>query len=148
LDALRTEVARGRALRFPELPERVRATAHHSLLDWLGCAVAGSAEESAVLTRTALAPAPGPSAVIGSTLGAGWRDAIVLNGVLGHALDFDDMLPEFQGHPSAAVFPAVLAVGQELGCRVSDILGAYVAGVEIGVWIARRVMPEHYDAGW
>lgn len=148
LDALRTQVARSRALRFPELPDRVRATAYHSLLDWLGCAVAGSAEETTALARAALDPVAGTSAVIGSPARVGWRDAIVLNGVHGHALDFDDMLPEFQGHPSAAIFPALLVLGQERGSTVEEALAAYVAGVEIGVWVARQVMPEHYDAGW
>ena len=148
LEALRTEVARSRAMRFDSLPENARATAHHSLLDWLGCAVAGSREESAAQTAAALSPQSGPSSVIGSADRIGWRDAIMLNGVHGHALDFDDMLPEFQGHPSAAIFPALWVLGEERSSTITEILEAYVAGVEIGVWIARQVMPEHYDAGW
>jgi len=148
LTALRTEAARCRDMRFGELPNRTRTTAHHSLLDWLGCAVAGATEDASRLALEALAPDPGSHVVIGSRPVAGWRDAILLNGVHGHALDFDDMLPEIQGHPSAAVFPALFILGDDRGSTVAEVLEAYVAGVEIGAWVARRVMPEHYDVGW
>lgn len=148
IDSLRNAVERASALTFDELPERTQITAQHSLIDWLGCAVAGSVGTASTQVRGALASEKGFSPVIARVDRVGWRDAILINGVQGHELDFDDMLPAIQGHPAAAVFPALFVLGEKRGSSVAEIIASYVAGIEIGSWVASQLMPEHYDAGW
>ena len=61
----------------------------------------------------------------------------VVNGTLGHALDFDDVWADddgvvaWRGHPSVCVLPAVLAAGESEGCDGATALLAYIIGVEI-----------------
>jgi 2-methylcitrate dehydratase PrpD len=146
--ALTVAVERSRGATAQGLPRRAVESATLSLLDWLGCAVAGAATTDANRARRALGPGAGGCVVVGTGLRTGWRDAVVLNGIQGHVLDFDDMLPALSGHPSAAVLPALLTLGADRGATVADAAEALAAGVEVASWVARSVMPEHYDAGW
>lgn len=146
--ALVEAVERARGITAGTLSPRALDAASLSLPDWLGCAVAGGSTSEARQTLTALGPSAGDSAVIGTGLRTGWRDAVVLNGVHGHVLDFDDMLPALSAHPSAAVLPALVTLGADRGATVTDVIEALAAGVEIGTWVARHIMPDHYDAGW
>ncbi|EIY5142280.1 MmgE/PrpD family protein, partial [Klebsiella variicola] len=45
----------------------------------------------------------------------------LLLGYVGHALDFDDFHPDFRGHPSVVILPALLA----LASQRPDINGAH-----------------------
>jgi len=57
--------------------------------------------------------------------------AALANGMLCHALDFDDTHPESMSHTSTVVLPAALAVGQALGASGRDLLTALVVGTEV-----------------
>ena len=61
--------------------------------------------------------------------------AALANGTLGHALDYDDM--GGFGHPSVALLPTAIAIGEELGKSGRDILTAYVIGFEAAVHLNR-----------
>ncbi|MGP6173673.1 MmgE/PrpD family protein [Corynebacterium sp. A21] len=141
-------VERCRNLGRNDLSSRAVETARHSLLDWLGCAIAGANEPAAQRFLSVLDPATGDSPVIGTAQGLHWRDAMMVNAFNGHLLDFDDMLPSYSGHPSAVILPAVLGVGFDEGSSISEIITALVIGTEAGDWVARQVMPGHYDSGW
>src|SRR5690606_5280746 len=54
-----------------------------------------------------------------------------VNGVLCHALDFDDTHPDSVTHVSVAVTPAALAAGEAAGADGSTVLAALVAGNEV-----------------
>lgn len=133
---------------YGDLSSRAAATAHDSILDWLGCAVAGVRTDEARAYARALAPAGGAAPVVGAAEWLHWRDAIEFNALHGHILDFDDMLPAMSAHPSAAILPALLVEAADLGRDLSDVATALVVGTEIGVWVGARVLPRHYDAGW
>lgn len=149
LDAsLKELLERCRTLTIHDLGSRAVTTARHSLLDWLGCAVAGANEPAAQRFLQVLEPAAGNTPVIGTPRSMHWRDAVVVNAFNGHLLDFDDMLPSFSGHPSAVVVPALLTVGEQIGATLDDVLAALVVGTEVGDWVAGHVMPGHYDSGW
>ncbi|MGB7950459.1 MAG: MmgE/PrpD family protein, partial [Candidatus Binatia bacterium] len=57
-------------------------------------------------------------------------DAALANGVIAHALDYDDCGVKI-GHPSVLVFPALLSLGEHLGSSGKQILSAYILGLEI-----------------
>ena len=57
--------------------------------------------------------------------------AALVNGALVRMLDFDDYIPGAGSRPTAAVFPAVLALGEMHGSSGPALRAAFAAGVEI-----------------
>lgn len=130
-----------------DLPDDVAEIGRHCLLDWFGCALAGSREPLAELIRLELAT-PGASTVVGTDRTAPARDAALMNGAAGHALDFDDTHMLLSGHPTVPVLPAVLAVAEEHDLDGPTLLTAFVVGVEVECRIGALLAPGHYLAGW
>lgn len=130
-----------------DLPDEVTEVGRHCMLDWFGCALAGSREPLAELIRLELAT-PGASTVVGTGRTAPARDAALINGAAGHALDFDDTHMLLSGHPTVPVLPAVLAVAEERDLGGAALLTAFVVGVEVECRIGALLAPAHYLAGW
>lgn len=134
---------------YHHLPERVISRSRLALLDWLGCTLASALEPSSqILSHTMLAFAGSPQACI---LGASGKTdiltAALLNGHASHAVDFDDVHMGWVGHPSAPVWPAVLAVAEWRGHTLADVMTAYIVSVEVESRIGLAVMPTHYARG-
>src|SRR6266481_6227966 len=80
-----------------------------------------------------------------------WTPAVaaLLNGALGHSLDFDDTHADSSLHPSAPVVPAALAVGEMAGSSGRDVLTAIVAGYEVCCRLGNALDPtSHYARGF
>jgi 2-methylcitrate dehydratase PrpD len=137
------------AMRGEPLPSEAATVAKQCLLDWLGVALGGRAEPLVTILIDELAPAdePGGYTLIGQGRRAGLDHAVLINGAMGHALDFDDVITAM-GHPTAPVAPAVLGLAQALGASGSEALAAFVAGVEAECRVARLMGPSHYAKGW
>lgn len=129
---------------------RSHEIARMAMLDCLACIVAGSATAPARMALDlALAQgARGVAAALGTRERLAPAPAAFVNGVAGHALDFDDMTAIMIGHPSVVLVPAILALAQSRGLAAVAVLDAYVAGFEVATWFGRRMIPAHYDAGW
>jgi 2-methylcitrate dehydratase PrpD len=69
--------------------------------------------------------------------------AALANGYLAHLTDWDDTIESMRAHPTVAIFPAVLALGEMLNFSGDKILAGYIIGVEIGGKIGRGMNPEH-----
>ena len=74
--------------------------------------------------------------------------AALINGSASHALDYDDTLASFLGHPSVTLFPSLLALGEWQEKSGEDFLAAYLIGLQVGITIAQCAGMEHYMAGW
>lgn len=142
------ELARGISLE--RVPADALAVAKHSILDWIGCTLAGSREPlSAILREELIADGGGgAAAIVGRPERARALDAALVNGAASHALDFDDTHILMLGHPTAPVLPAALAVGEELGASGAALLEAFVAGVEVECRLGAILAPGHYAVGW
>jgi 2-methylcitrate dehydratase PrpD len=72
----------------------------------------------------------------------------MVNGTLGHALDFDDILDIMPGHPSVTIVSALLSTlhGHTISAR--RVLDAHRVGVEIGAKIGIAITMGHYDRGF
>lgn len=121
-----------------------RARARRHLLDWLGCAIAGSVEPGAgEPRRLAALEGAGPCRVIrGASCGP--QAAALANGPAGALLEMDDVDRRGLLHPGPVVFPAVLAAADAAG--VGDgvqILDAAVRGYEAMIRVGRAVGPGH-----
>lgn len=130
-----------------DLPDEVTRVGRQCMLDWLGCTLAGSREPLAGILRQELA-GPGRATLVGTRRTASARDAALINGAAGHALDFDDTHTLLSGHPTVPVLPAVLAVAEERDLDGADLLTAFVVGVEVECRVGALLAPGHYRAGW
>jgi 2-methylcitrate dehydratase PrpD len=72
------------------------------------------------------------------------------NGILGHALDFDDYeVPSLSmAHPSVTVLPAVIALGEKSRSTGKECLEAYLIGMEVISRVGGGINPDHYGKGW
>ncbi|MEM9012280.1 MAG: MmgE/PrpD family protein [Pseudomonadota bacterium] len=134
------------ALRGDAVPEEARIWARHCLTDWIAVTVAGR-DEPIVRALRGLA-AEGPLPLLASGRHAALRDAVLVNGAAGHALDYDDVNAEMRGHPTVPLAPVVLALGAVQGTPGRAVLEAFVAGYEAACLIGAMTGDGHYDAGF
>ena len=130
-------------------PEAALAIMRLSVFDWLACGSAGLAEGAFLPFRDGvLAEAGKGNAQVFGGARAPTSVAALLNGTLSHALDYDDTHFAHIGHPSVAVVPAALAVGEAQGATLSQIITAALIGAEasvhVGIWLGRQ----HYQIGY
>src|SRR3979490_2581039 len=139
-------------LKFEDIPPHVLERAKILTLDFLGSALRARryAESTPSLLKMLEALAldgNGQSTVFGDS--KTWTPAVaaLLNGALGHSLDFDDTHADSSLHPSAPVVPAAFAVGELTGASGRDVLTAIVAGYEVCCRLGQaRAPPPPYRA--
>lgn len=120
------------------------------LLDWLGVTIAGAGEPLVTILAQDAEAGHGPRGqrLIGRHEVTGLRDAVLINGTAGHALDYDDGMPAMIGHPSVAILPALLALSVDGDIGGEQVLRAIVAGCEAAGRIGLMMGPDHYDRGF
>jgi len=133
---------------YDDLPAHVAQVADQCILDWFGCALAGSGEPLAAILREQFGHRSGSCTVIGSDIKLEAPTAALLNGASGHALDYDDTGARVGCHSTAPVLPAVLAVAEEIGATRKQLITAFVVGVEIEGRINFAMGQDHYPRGW
>lgn len=134
--------------RFSDLPSDAVHAARRGLLDWLGCAFAGSTQPSLDVLLSVLREVGGreQATVLGRKLKLGVLDAPVANGYMGHALDYDDTHSTTL-HPSSPVLSALLALCDHKPRDGKSFVLAYACGLEMGVR-AGKASPAHHKGGW
>ena len=141
-------------LKFADIPPEVLERAKVLTLDFLGSTIRArrDAESTPSLLKMLEALAldgKGESTVFGDS--KTWTPAVaaLLNGALGHSLDFDDTHADSSLHPSAPVVPAAFAVGEMVGASGRDVLTAIVAGYEVCCRLGNALDPtSHYARGF
>ena len=138
------------SLRFEELPEPVVHQCRRGLVDWLGCALAGSRHPTVDVLMNVLAKvSQGRSvSVIGRDTKFGLFEGVLANGQMGHVLDYDDT--HMDGvflHTSSPVLSGLLALAEMRGLNGKDFCVGYVSGFEAGVRVG-QASPRHHDGGW
>ncbi len=138
------------ALRYEDLPAEAVRWAKISLVDTLGCAFAGVDEDGPRIARKVLTGGRdnGPSLIWGTSEYTLPLEAATINGTSAHVLDYDDCNNALAGHPSAALLPAILALGEEIGASGRDVILAYVVGFETQAKVGHGVHMHHYEKGW
>ena len=136
------------SLTLEAVPVDVEAVATQCILDWFACALAGQAEPLAHILRNEYGDVAGPATMLGSPTRVRTGHAALVNGAIGHALDFDDTHTGMGGHPTAPVFPAVLAVAEELGSTGAELLAAFVVGAEVEDRLGLALGSRPYARGW
>ena len=138
--------------RYDDLPEEMSEKARLHILDTFGAALAGATSEEAIRTRTTLGQldGPGQAQLWGTDMQLPPRGAAMVNGIAAHAFELDDTggcdhsgavvlpatmatLPLIDGPVDGRRFITAVALGYDIGRRVMDGFGGYVA---------------HNSAGW
>ena len=141
------------SIRLGQLPPEVTARARLLVLDLVGNIVRArhDAESTPPLLAAAraLGLAAGNAAVFGDSARYTPAGAALLNGALGHSLDFDDTHAAGSLHPGCPVIPAALAAGEMAGASGADVLAAIVAGYEVTCRLALALPAgDHYQRGY
>jgi 2-methylcitrate dehydratase PrpD len=141
-------------LAYDDIPAEVLARAKALTLDFLGSAVRARSEAESTPSLLGMLQALGLDGAGTATVCGDGRTytpavAALLNGALGHSLDFDDTHADSSLHPSAPVVPAALAVGEITGASGRDVLTAIVAGYEVCCRLGNALDPtSHYAKGF
>ncbi|MDP9115104.1 MAG: MmgE/PrpD family protein, partial [Acidobacteriota bacterium] len=138
------------AAKHEELPGAVRKEAQRTLLNWAGCAIGGSRQETVDIAISALAPfaGPGQATVLGRKEKLDVLHASLMNGISSHIFDYDDTHLRTIIHPAGPVASAILALAEYQPVSGRDFMNALVLGVEAECRIGNAVWPNHYDIGW
>ena len=137
-------------LRYEDIPEPARALARQCILDYFGVAIAAADDPLVRILLDEMAEAGGvPQAgVIGHAARLPALSAALVNGAAAHALDYDDVNMAMPGHPSVAILPGLLALGEFKGAPGRDVIAAFVAGYETACRIGVALQPGHYNLGF
>lgn len=121
-----------------------------AFLDWLAVAVAGRKDPlvQKLIKYSDLVGGNKQATIIGHGIKKSLEQTALINGSASHALDYDDSLIAFLGHPSVTIFPSILAIAEWQGKSGRDFLTAYLTGIETGACIGSCAGFEHYGAGW
>ncbi len=131
-------VLAGSCKEIEEISGDTLQAARRTVLDTLGVATAGAATSAGQASRRAAADIwrAGSATVWFSKERLAPAGAAFVNATYAAALDLDDGHRQASGHPAAAIVPAVIAVGEQIGADATRILTAVTLGYEVAVRIA------------
>ena len=135
---------------FSTISAKTLSNAKMHILDTLGVALAGSktaVAEIAVNYCEKLGMSSEAS-IWGTKNKASVSTAAFANGLLSHALDYDDWDAFIHvGHPSSMIVGAALPLAENIGASGKDLLKAYVLGIEVICKLAAN-SPNLQDRGF
>ena len=133
---------------YEDIPPEAVRVANESCFDLLGVILAGSVQPvGQIIQKYVSNQGAAPEATILSGGGQSTlANAALANGTMGHALDYDDF--GGFGHPTVAIFPALLAIGEHAGSAGRDLLEAYVVGCEVGLALQHTTKYKQMDKGF
>ena len=138
-------------LAYEDIPSSVILEAKRAIVDCIGVSIAAIREPCLDILRSLVQRMGGhpSSTLLGTNIRTSPSWAALYNGTMAHALDFDDGAGlHIPLHPSAPVFPAVVALGEFVGANGRRVLEAYIGGTEVECRLARGCSRESYDLGW
>ena len=133
---------------YEDIPPDAIRVANESCFDLLGVILAGSAQPVGEIIQQYTRDLGGtPEAtVLASGLKTSLPNTALANGTMGHALDYDDF--GGFGHPTVAIFPALLALGENTGATGRDLMEAYVVGCEVGLALQHATKYNQMEKGF
>jgi 2-methylcitrate dehydratase PrpD len=134
----------------PRIGAAATAAARRCLIDSLAVAYAAYGEPPIDMLRelSTAEASGGPSSVIAYGERARATDAALVNGMMISLQLFDDNQEQMRGHPSAPLWPAVLALGEQCDLTLAQALEAFVIGYEVECRFGLLLNPSHYEQGW
>ena len=133
-----------------EVPADVMARARRSLLDYLAVTCAGATFQKEKLDSyfEFVQPEAGAFKAIGTGKNLALKEAVFLNGLNGHALDFDDGTNSGIIHLGSPIFSLLLPLAQRYDKTVDEVLRAAIVGYEASYTMAVSIQPKHKALGF
>ena len=137
-------------VRQQPIPDEVMARAKKSLLDYLAVTYAGARFQQDKLQRyfAFAQPEEGRFRAIGTGKDLVLSEAVFLNGLNGHALDFDDGTNSGIIHLGSPIFSLLIPLSIRYGIRIEDMLKAAIIGYEASYTMAITIQPGHKAMGY
>jgi len=135
---------------YSTISDKTLANAKIHILDTFGAALAGvSTDTASIAFQYCQKMGHSEEASIwGTRLKSSAPMAAFANGLLGHAIDFDDWDAFIHaGHPTCMVTGAALSLSEVIGSSGRDLLKAYVLGIEVLTKMATAT-PNVQDRGF
>lgn len=127
----------------------LQAIVRTAFVDTAACILAGRTEPATLKARAWTrqhALASGESSLLFGDERAPAATAALVNGVAGHALDYDDV--GLAGHPSVVLVPALLAEQERSGVQGFALCQAYAKGYAVWGELQRRMKTGLHARGW
>ncbi len=124
------------ALELPltTIPDDVMEKACDRVVDTMAAALAGASSRDGLSANRIVSAEPGSGGSSVWVSGGVTRSsamAALANGMLAHAIDYDDTHAGSTLHPGVIVVPAAVAVGEEIGASGPDVLASIAIGYEV-----------------
>ena len=133
-----------------DVPQAVYDRAKRSLLDYLAVTCAGAAFQKEKLARyfEFAQPEPGAFRAVGTGRDLALKETVFLNGLNGHALDFDDGTNSGIIHLGSPIFSLLLPLAQRYGFTTAELLKAAIVGYECSYTMSVSIQPGHKALGY
>jgi aconitate decarboxylase len=129
--------------------DALRDIVRTACVDTVACILAGRddpATRKLLHWATQHTPQAASSRLLFGTHRALAPQAALVNGVAGHALDYDDV--GLAGHPSVVLVPALMAEHDRTGFAGKDLCEAYAKGYAVWADLQRRLHCSLHAQGW
>lgn len=136
---------------YASISDKAIANAKLHILDTLGAALAGYEHPVAKIALDYCQYMGGSPEVTvwGSSLKTSVPMGAFTNGLLAHAIDYDDWdAVAHVGHPSCMVVSSSLSTGEALEATGKDFLRAYTVGIEVGTQISAACPTDIHSRGF
>lgn len=138
------------AVKGREIPAAVLERTKLALLDYIGVTLAGLHEYRDKVNSLVDSFSEGEGSIrpIGLPVPMSMNNAVFLNGLNGHALDFDDGTNAGIIHLGSPLFSVLLALAQKYPVSGDRLLRAAVLGYETSFTMAMTIQPTHKQRGY
>jgi 2-methylcitrate dehydratase len=145
------EMARWAAgLKYEDIPESAVREARRFLLDSLGCALGGYAQEDVEIALEVLDEigGEGPGTVIGSGSKMDVVSAALANALMVRVMDYNDIYwQQDPSHPSD-IIPAAMACAERTGKGGRELIVGIILGHEFEMRLCEAAIPGIRERGW
>lgn len=133
-----------------EVPTAAGERAKRSLLDYIAVTCAGVKFQKEKLDRyySFSLPEEGAFNAIGTRKKFVLKEAVFLNGLNAHALDYDDGTNSGIIHLGSPIFSLLIPLAQRYNVSVEDMLKAAIVGYEASYTMAVSIQPGHKALGF
>lgn len=132
------------------IPQPVIKRAKQSVLDYLAVTCAGVEFQEGKLKKffEFAMPEKGEFSVIGTNQSFVLKEAVYLNGLNAHSLDFDDGTNSGIIHLGSPIFSLLLPLAQRYNIKLGEMLKAAIIGYEASYTMAVSIQPSHKAMGY
>jgi 2-methylcitrate dehydratase PrpD len=136
--------------KYEDLPPLTTEKVKEYIIDVMGCMVGASRhpQAQAVLDVMKMQGGNPECSVLSHGFKTSVMNAALINGTMGHILDFDDDHREGTMHPTVVVFPAVFALGEMLKVSGKELMRALILGLEVMIRVGESFLGKSYYQGF